>query len=326
MGEVSDRTKRGPPANPKEDPKRFKTSHDAAQTFYQTSPPPPAEEMIYGNHQVDFLLCHEEEFPAWVEVTEEEERLFEEKILADLEQQNQREAKLALSWSAFRGVSGRKLPSHAFASPRSRTVERHAVQTARDVDRTPQKDNRRHRMPIDEILEAAPYLRYSWKELHLGTRLGTPAYNEFIRNHGYTSSLTPFQISQIVKSLRARTVFLPPDSELNEFVDHFEDSESEDDKSEPSHQNLMSSMGRLYKEMCRQDADDWSKTYQQQANHWTASAVTARLQYMENKINELRDRENETLQRSREIGLVNPSITEETFRLLGVVSLMDNYE
>jgi hypothetical protein len=58
-------------------------------------------------------------------------------------------------------------------------------------------------------------------------------------------------------------------------------------------------MGRLYKEMCRQDADDWSTTYRRQANHWTASAVKAKLQTMENEINELQHREKQVLKRSR---------------------------
>jgi hypothetical protein len=296
-------TKRGPPALPKEDPKRFKTSDDEASPRLCPTTISPTTKQIYGNHLDDFLLCHEEEFPAWVNANEEEERLFEDRIIADLERRNQREESLSRAWSSFQGAQGRKLSLNDTSSSRSRVVEHTPARAARDIDETPQRDNRRRHPSLDDLLEAAPYLRYSWKALHLGTHLGTPAYNQHNLQTavGPTESLMPFQISQIVQSLRPQTVFLPPESELNVFVQQsrFENEESEDNESDSPQNNLMRSLGRLYKEMCRQDADDWSTTYRRQANHWTASAVKAKLQTMENEINELQHREKQVLKRSR---------------------------
>lgn len=81
------------------------------------------------------------------------------------------------------------------------------------------------------ILHHAHYLAHPWDDLHLGSHLGTPALNEYLREQlrastvssGYSrrQSVPQFTAQQclpMIESLRVSTVLPPPKSELHAVV------------------------------------------------------------------------------------------------------------
>lgn len=278
------------------------------------------------------LLCPESDLPPWVHA--ETTEAFEERVLKDRKAQTEKEESFRQTWSTVRVASGRKRP---------RNDEPPKDPKHNSVQQTPKRGNLRkprgERPLLDDIrLQAASParpLRLSWdEELGLGTQTGTPAYNAFCQTMSQhlgldplPRPLTPWQVSQVVDSLQCRTVHPPRASPLQDFVQSKQSNhEEEEEEGNPSKQDLFEdsirSMGRLYQEMCRQDADDGS-TFRRHSNHWTASVLKDKLRAMENQIVQGNSREKEVLKRARKQGAVDEETRIEAYRLLGVASPMD---
>ena len=95
-----------------------------------------------------------------------------------------------------------------------------------------------------------------------------------------------------------------------------EEQQQEDDSPEKA---LTKCLTRLYREMCQQDAEDWTQTYNEQAKRWSASDVLEKIQTLQTQAGLLERREAQILQQSRELGLLDASCIEETQRLRGLV-------
>jgi hypothetical protein len=279
------------------------------------------------------LLCPESGLPPWLHA--ETTEAFEERVLKDIKAQAEEEESLKRAWSTVRLASGRKRPRND-ESPKD---PKHS-----SVQETSKRGNLRKpgggRPLLDDILlqAASPTgpLRLSWnKELGLGTQTGTPAYNAFCQTMSQhigldplPRPLTPWQVSQVVDSLQCRTVHPPRDSPWQDFVQSIQSNHEEEEEEEgnPSKQDMFEdsirSMGHLYQEMCRQDADDGS-TFRRRSDHWTATVLKDKLRSMENQIVLGNSREKEVLKRARKKGAVDEETRIEAYRLLGVAPPMN---
>jgi hypothetical protein len=274
------------------------------------------------------LLCPEDDLPLWNNETGEEFKDLEEQIVADLQTQQHREMICKQRWDSVRTAPGRKRSMHKSPEPLPWNHQSPAKKVDLTDETTPRKKNQRGRNEDDVndyLFTNAAYLRYSWKELQLGTVVGTPAYNNCLQQISSGDSqvvkpLPPLEILEIVQSLRAKTVYPPRGSELQGFVGKSSPYSSHDEED-----SLQHCMGRLYQEMCRQDSDDWSN-YKRRSNHWKSSDVRDKLRRMENQIQELQQEENSILQGLRESGVVTANTMEDAYRLLGVVTPTDDYE
>jgi hypothetical protein len=289
------------------------------------------------------LLCPEDDLPPWNNDTSGEDLKdfnLEEQIFADLQTQQHREKAWKQRWDSVRTAPGRKRSRHKPPEPLPwNNQQSPATKVDLTDETTPRmKNKKRGRNEENEVndylITNAAYLRYSWKELQLGTVVGTPAYNNCLQQQISSSGddsqavvqpVPPLEILEIVQSLRAKTVYPPRGSELQAFVVGKPSPSYSSHANDEEDASLQICMGRLYQAMCRQDSDDWSN-YKRRSNHWKSSDVRDKLRRMENQIQELQQEENTVLQGLRESGVVTANTMEDAYRLLGVVTPTDDYE
>ena len=225
------------------------------------------------------------------------------------------------NFKIFEGVAIKKPVTVVHSTPR-RAV-RHGSRTL-ITDETPRKDNQARRAkddnnhqsessktPInlpDSHSHLAPFVRYSWKELGLGSNTGTASYNSFVRERGELApSVTALEILNDVRALRVKGfsgIPLQLDSE---------NSGSGSDNGISSDPNqIVKSQLRYLQDKISKDNDTASSMKQfNQTLHdvrkltdkWSIPAVRENLRTIETQVLKLNDREAKILEKCKQKGL-----------------------
>ena len=72
----------------------------------------------------------------------------------------------------------------------------------------------------ETVIAGSANLSYSWESLGLGTKMGSAALNQFLRQQNVSSipRLSPQQVLQIMDSMRVQTILPPENSELHQVI------------------------------------------------------------------------------------------------------------
>lgn len=174
------------------------------------------------------------------------------------------------------------------------------------VGGTPKKDNRSLRADSLSLPEnnahLAPFLRYSWNSLGLGNNLGTPAYNDFIKQRDPTAAtVSPLEILQDIRALRNRGFSAQADIDLRV-----------DTKPNVAKNKSTTMLCDLQDEIA-QDKDD-VKSYQnfeatlstvrKVTDHWGVPELIGNMQRLETRVATMDEREARVLERLRRKNLI----------------------
>jgi hypothetical protein len=172
------------------------------------------------------------------------------------------------------------------------------------VDETPRKDNRSGRTEesahaLENHAHLAPFLRYSWGSLGLGTsnEVGTPAYNNFVKGRDSSApSVTPIEILQDVRCLREEGV--PSTSEVDLLLQNGESSGLDN--------RLLSTLRDLQHGISRDDErfEESLKNVRRAADYWQVSSLVQNIQRVESSIARSDEREARILEKYQRKGFI----------------------
>lgn len=154
----------------------------------------------------------------------------------------------------------------------------------------------------DDHSYLAPFLRYSWYGLGLGTKVGTPAYNSFIKTRNTTANeVTALEILNDVRSLRNKGFSLSPQE--------FEINNENKDQA-----NLMDQLRSLQNQISQDyvekpsslnnNNDETLSDIRRLTENWSIRAVKENLRTMETQIINLNEKEAEVLEKCKQKGLL----------------------
>jgi hypothetical protein len=192
------------------------------------------------------------------------------------------------------------------------------------TDETPRKDNRARRTkdnnnhrsessktPINlpnSHSHLAPFVRYSWKELGLGSNAGTSSYNAFVRERDELApSVTALEILNDVRALRAKGfsgIPLQLDSENS-------GSGSDNGISSDPNQIVNSQLRYLQDKISKENDTASSMKHFDQTLHavrkltdkWSIPAVRENLRTIETQVLKLNEREARILEKCKQKGM-----------------------
>lgn len=200
------------------------------------------------------------------------------------------------------------------------------------TDETPRKDNRalsvednnrdESSKPInlpDSHSHLAPFVRYSWKELGLGSDAGSASYNSFVRERdALAPSVSALEILNDVRALRSRgfsgiPLQLDSDNSSNDMGNgnHNNDSGNGNGISSDPNQILTSQLRYLQDKISKDsDAPSSIKHFDQTLNairkltdKWSIPMVRENLRTIETQVLELNEREARILEKFKQKGL-----------------------
>ena len=172
------------------------------------------------------------------------------------------------------------------------------------VDETPRKDNRSsgRTEPVHTLenhAHLAPFLRYSWGTLELGTsnKVGTAAYNKYVKERDSSApSVSPMEILQDVRSLREEGV--PATSEVDLLL--------QNDESSGLDHRILSTLRDLQHDISRDDErfEESLKNVRRAADYWQVSSLVQNIQRVESSIARSDEREARCIEKYQRKGFL----------------------
>ena len=154
----------------------------------------------------------------------------------------------------------------------------------------------------------APFVRYSWKRLGLGSRVGTPSYNEYVKERDPSApEATVLEILNDVRALRA-TGFSGVSLELDD-ENPIEDESGNSSESEKRYkEQLRSLQDRIEKEKdatsSMREFDKVLASVRKLTDSWSVRTVQKNLRTIDTQISKLNEREAVILEKCKQRGLI----------------------
>lgn len=140
----------------------------------------------------------------------------------------------------------------------------------------------------------APFLRYSWDNLGVGTDVGTSAYNKFItKGEVAATEVRPLEILQDIRALRTRGFSAQPDIDLR--VDN-----AVNNKLTTMVRDLQDDIAHDFdREVNNRHFDATLSTIRKVTDHWGVHELIRNMQGLETRVATLEEREARVLERLR---------------------------
>jgi len=230
---------------------------------------------------------------------------------------------LDLSREGFKELENVKVPVTSVHST-PRRAARHVVSTD-FTSETPRKDNRARsikeqkeepnptKLP-DSHCHLAPFVRYSWKGLELGSRAGTPSYNSYVGERDASAPrVTALEILNDVRALRSRG--------FSGLSLQLETGKSSDEMSNDNHDGngtysdpnpMLTNQLRYLEEKISEDSATSSsinkfnrtlESVRKLTDNWSIPMVRENLRTVETQILKLNERETRILAKCKQKGL-----------------------
>ena len=160
----------------------------------------------------------------------------------------------------------------------------------------------------EDYSHLAPFVRYSWKRLGLGSRVGTPSYNEYVKERDPSApTATVLEILNDVRALRAKGFSgVPLDLDDENPVEDESGTSSESEKSYKK--KLRSIQDRIEKEKdaasSMKEFDKVLASVRKLTDSWNVRTVQKNLRTIDTQISKLNEREAIILEKCKQRGLI----------------------